>query len=134
MRAIFAVSAVLVLSGCSIDGSFLVRGRILGTNDHEPAPIAGAEVSVEGSHGRSTTERTAADGTFELEYRSAGRFPFVWGDGDPRLRVRARGFKERDVKLDGQMPAGVTQRPCALGQRGCRHVEVVLAPEPVPTS
>jgi hypothetical protein len=92
MRASLAAAAALVLSGCVVDGSFLVRGRILGANEPEPAPIAGAEVSVEGGkHGHSETERTAADGTFELEYRHAGKLPFWGGRWRPApSRPRAR--------------------------------------------
>jgi hypothetical protein len=136
MRRIKLAAVAVALSGCLYDGSYLVRGTVLGARRGGASqPIAGAQVSVSAEDGGGGDfGTTGADGSFELDYRWGGMMPFTSGDGEPRLRVRASGYEERDVKLDGEMPPGVTQRPCTLGQRGCRHVEVVLAPEPVPTS
>jgi hypothetical protein len=131
MRAVQVATFSLAISACIYDGSYLVRGTVLGARDGREEPIAGAVVSVSAKEGESRVmETTSADGTFELEYRWGGMMPFTWGDGDPRLRVRADGYVERDVKLDGEMPDGVSQRPCELGRRGCRNVEILLAPAP----
>lgn len=127
--------APLALCGCIYDGAYLVRGTVRGMGGAAAQPLPAARVHVEPTNRRTgvpAQAATAADGSFEAEYRFGGmRFLFFsGGDGRPRVTFSAEGYRSCTVPLRSEdATGGVTRRPCPGTERGCFELEVLLAPE-----
>jgi hypothetical protein len=115
----------LSLAGCIGDGWYIVKGHVRTTDE----PVQGAIVRVSPggkSAGRAEARVTGADGSFELQYRFSGMFPFSWSDGCPRVEVEAPGFTPVAFPLRGTEQPGVVRGEC--GPRFCFDLDIAVQP------
>ena len=133
MRLPVAALVVLAISGCIVDGQYLVRGTVRSA-DPARSPVAGARVSIEECVPRKEPRETATTdsrGAYELACRFGGTcFPRCPSVPDAPVEFAAAGHRPVTVKLlDAERSPGWSRARCD-GERGraCYQLDALLEP------
>ena len=124
------VALLMLLTGCIMDGRYVVRGTVVSDFGGVTTPIAGASVAVGKNAGETTNGRavTSADGSYAAYYWFGGMFPFISCER-PSVEYSAPGFATCTVDLRSSTPSPeVTRRPCDPPEKYCFVLDVVMAP------